>query len=230
MKLSLMKNGIFLFNLLFSILIFPSLIRGEEMQITFGVTNFPPEAKKEEVFANYDSIQVGIFKELGATSFESYVRWSAIEKEENKWDFSIYDAEVEYLRKYNLKWVPFLIAGPAYTTPEWFKKSDNSLFYKCLEHNQISEVQSIWNPHLKKYIERFIKKFAEHYVNSGVIESVLVGITGDFGEAIYPVTGGGWTGNYHQHGGFWCGDKYAIKDFQKYLSKKYKEIKNLNEV
>lgn len=217
-------------NLLFFILIFPSITRGEEIQVTFGATNFHPDVKKEEIFVHYDRLQCPVFKELGATSFESYVRWSGIEKEENKWDFSIYDAEVEYLKKYNLKWVPFLIAGPAYTTPDWFKKSDKSLFYKCLEHQKESEVQSIWNPHLEKYIERFIKKFAGHYAHSGVIESVLVGITGDFGEAIYPVSGGGWTGNYHQHAGFWSADRYALEDFQRFLSKKYKKINNLNKI
>ena len=51
-----------------------------------------------------------------------------------------------------------------------------------------------------------------------MIESLLLGITGDFGEAIYPVTGTTWTtvipGPYHTHGGYWCGDRFAAADFR----------------
>lgn len=215
--------GVFFFSLLFSL-----AVSAENMQVTFGATNFAPLSKKEEIIAHYASLQAPLFEGLGATSFESYVRWSGAEIKENEWDFSMYDVEVEYLRSQKLKWVPFIIAGPAYTTPDWFKQSSESLFYKCLEHGQESEVQSLWNPHLKKHIEAFIKKFSQHYEKQGVIESVLVGITGDFGEAIYPVSGGGWTGNYHQHQGLWSGDKEAVKNFQTFLKKKYNGIKKLN--
>jgi hypothetical protein len=65
-----------------------------------------------------------------------------------------------------------------------------------------------------------------------VIESVLLGIQGDFGEAIYSVTGGGWTfqvpGEYHNHAGFWCGDEYARADFRRWAKARYRTVEKLN--
>lgn len=128
--------------------------------------------------------------------------------------------------------MPFLILGPAYSTPDWFRASDEHFPCVCLEHGTPSKIESLWNPNLPVYIERFIKKFAERYEGQDVIESVLLGIQGDFGEAIYSVSGGGWTfnvpGEYHNHGGFWCNDPYALADFKKYIENKYKTVQKLN--
>jgi hypothetical protein len=65
-----------------------------------------------------------------------------------------------------------------------------------------------------------------------VIESVLLGIQGDFGEAIYSVWGGGWTfnvpGKYHNHAGYWCNDPYALLDFQKFVKSRYQTVEAVN--
>ena len=80
------------------------------------------------------------------TAFEPYVKWMMLETEENKWDFSYYDMLVDIYKEQGIKWVPFLIAGPAYSTPMWFKESDQSVFARCLEHDTETRTQSIWNP------------------------------------------------------------------------------------
>ena len=71
-------------------------------------------------------------------------------------------------------------------------------------------MQSLWNPVLRKHVARFIQAFCAHYRDSGVIESILLGVTGNYGEAIYPVSGSDWTadihGPYHSHPGYWAGD------------------------
>ena len=71
-------------------------------------------------------------------------------------------------------------------------------------------------------------EFAKRYGKSGVIETVLLGIQGDFGEAIYSVTGGGWTfnmpGEYHNHAGYWCDDPYALASFRKAIADKYGSV------
>jgi len=56
----------------------------------------------------------------------------------------------------------------------------------CLDHGQPSKVESLWNPALKPEIERFVAAFAEHYGRGGVLESVLLGVSGIYGESIYP--------------------------------------------
>lgn len=173
------------------------------------------------------------YKSLGVTSVESYVTWETCERAgEGKWDWSEWDKTVKILKDNNLKWVPFLILGPAYSTPNWFRAGKEHFPCRCLEHGLDSKIESRWNPNLPKWIDRFIKAFSERYKNTGVIESVLLGIQGDYGEAIYTVSGGGWTfnipGEYHNHAGYWCNDPYALANFRTFIMKRYKNVAKIN--
>jgi hypothetical protein len=168
-------------------------------------------------------------KKAGISSLQSYVAWAEIEREPGKIDFSSYDALVEKLKKHNLKWVPFLILGPNYATPKWFQESKESVFAKCLEHQKESKIQSIWNPFLPKWVDRFLKLVAEHYRDQRIFESITLGISGNWGEAIYPAEGGFYQ-NFHTHEGWWCGDKYARQDFINFLLKKYHSLNTLNKI
>ncbi len=173
------------------------------------------------------------YKSLGATSVESYVTWETCEKRgEGNWDWSRWDSVVDVLKKNNIKWVPFLILGPAYSTPDWYRAGKDHFPCRCLEHGLDSKIESLWNPDLPKRIDRFIKAFSDRYRDSGVIESVLLGIHGDFGEAIYSVLGGGWTfdipGKYHNHPGYWCDDPYALADFRSFIRQRYISLDSLN--
>ncbi len=170
-----------------------------------------------------------LYKSLGATSVETYLTWNLVEwRGKDQWDWSAHDSFVRKLQEHKLKWVPFVIAGPCYATPEWFRNSPDSVPARCLEHDQDSAVQSIWNPHLLSWIERLMGEIAKRYGKTGVIESVLLGISGIFGEAIMPAGGSAWTGDFHKHSGFWCGDPYAVVNFRDYLRRKYGTIEPLN--
>lgn len=180
-----------------------------------------------------DDSTAPLYRALGVTSIESYVTWETVEgKAKGEWDWSRWDKQVQVLQDNGLQWVPFLILGPAYSTPNWFRASPEHVPCQCLEHGESSKVESLWNPNLPQWIDRFLEAFADRYRNTGVIESVLLGIQGDFGEAIYSVTGGGWTeiipGPYHQHGGFWCDDPYALADFRAFQRDRYDSLKALN--
>lgn len=166
-------------------------------------------------------------KKAGLTSLQSYVYWAEIEKESGKLDFSSYDVLVEKLKRHNLKWVPFLILGPNYATPKWFQESKESVFARCLEHQKESKIQSIWNPFLPKWVDRFLRIVAKHYQDSGILESITLGISGNWGEAIYPAEGGFYQ-DFHTHQGWWCGDEYAQQDFIKFALEKYESLENLN--
>jgi Glycosyl hydrolase family 14 len=131
-----------------------------------------------------------------------------------------------------LKWVPFLIAGPAYAMPDWYREHVDFEGLRCLEHNIETKIHSIWAPRWRDYVERYLKAFAEHYRASGVVQWPLLGITGDFGEAIFPVWHGNWppqiSGLYHSHGGYWCADRFAQADFRAKMAAKFKDIAALN--
>jgi len=137
------------------------------------------------------------------------------------------------LERAGLKWVPFLLVGPAYATPLWFQEGPDSRFYRCLEHGQDSRVQSLFNPRLRPRVSRFLQAFAERYRDRGVLESVLLGITGIYGESLYPAgPEGGWTtrlnGPYHNHAGWWAGDSAAAAAFRAALRRSYGSIDALN--
>lgn len=181
-------------------------------------------------------VEAALYRALSVTSVESYVDWAGVEPDrEGEWDWSKWDEQVRVLREAHLKWVPFLIAGPAYATPLWFQDGPGSACYRCLEHGQYSKVQSLFNPALRPHIDRFIAAFAARYRDAGVIESILLGVTGIFGESIYPAgqDDGGWTGRltgpYHNHMGWWAGDPLAIEAFRKAMRQRYREIEKLNE-
>ncbi len=169
--------------------------------------------------------QASLYKALGATSVESYVTWQSCEgRGRDMWDWSAWDALAETIAGAGLKWVPFLIAGPAYATPAWYRESEG-LPCRCVEHGTDSKIESLWSGSILQYAERFLEAFARRYDRDGLIESVLLGIQGDYGEAIYSVKGGGWTfeipGEYHNHLGFWCGEEPARKAFRAYAAAKY---------
>ncbi|HXX65357.1 MAG TPA: family 14 glycosylhydrolase, partial [Bacteroidota bacterium] len=166
------------------------------------------------------------FKNAGFSSVEFYLTWESVEgKGKDEWDFSAWDRQLEILKSAGLKCTPFLIAGPAYSLPAWYRNSKDFVGLRCLEHNIESKVSTIWDPRFMTYVERFLSHVAAHYRGSGAFEGVLLGICGDFGEAIFPVWHGGWpptiAGLYHSHSGYWSGDAYAKADFRDQMTKKF---------
>ena len=132
-------------------------------------------------------------KNIGVTSVEQYVTWETVENGgEGCFDFSKWDAEAEKIRSAGLKWLPFLIAGPAYSLPDWYRSHRDFEGLCCREHNIESKIQSYFDKRFLRYVERFIRKFSGHYADHSLFEGVLLGITGDFGEAIMPDWHGNW--------------------------------------
>lgn len=173
-------------------------------------------------------------RNLGFTAVQQYVTWESLEgKGKDQWDFSHWDQQVAIMREAGLTWMPFLIAGPTYSLPRWYMESPDALPLCCLEHNMPSKVESIWNPRFRPYVERFISTVAKHYRNDPTLDAMLLGVCGDFGEAIFPVSHGYWAptqihGLYHTHGGYWCNDPYAQQAFRAAMTKKYGAIGALN--
>ena len=193
---------------------------GQELCVGIGATADPTMLRR--------------LKAMGVTSVEQYVTWQTCENEaEGAWDFSHWDAELEKVRAAGLKWLPFIIAGPAYSLPDWYREHRDFEGLVCLNHNIESKVQTFWDKSFYRYVERFLKKLAEHYADHDVFEGLLFGITGDFGEAIVPVWGGSSSitkqipGLYHTHAGYWCGDRYARRDFIRFATEKYGTIENV---
>jgi len=164
----------------------------------------------------------------GTTTLETYVKWIDIEPEPGQFVFKDFDSALVNFGKFGVKWQPFLICGPWYATPYWFRESGKSRFFRCLEHDRNTGVQSIWNKGFRATTSRFLRLFHDHYkTRDKALDSILLGISGVYGEAIYPVIGN-FDGQYHLHRGFWCNDPDAIRDFRRHLKKKFRTIAKLN--
>ncbi len=195
---------------------------GYQLCMGCGNSDILPEKAVQEVAA------------LGFSSIELYVTWESCEaKGRDQWDFHVWDENIRIMKENGLKFLPFVIAGPAYSLPEWYRRSDDFRGLRCLEHDMETKIQSIWDKRFYSYIDRFLAKLAERYGNSDVFESLMVGVSGDFGEGIFPVWYGGWptqiAGMYHSHPGYWCGDSCAKQHFIAYCSQKFGSVEAINQ-
>jgi len=184
-----------------------------------------------QAMRDYWAQKGALYAAHGVTAFEPYVKWMLMEPKEGVWDPSFYDAELEVFKANGLRWVPFLIAGPAYATPPWFKESPESLFAVDLATGDVSREQSIWSPHLRARVRAWLERFFSHYRHEDM-QAVLLGISGVFGESIYTAGGNLWTtiwdGDYPQHFGWWCGDAEAEGDFLGTMRERYGSVDKLN--
>ena len=199
-----------------------------------GPTKVDPRMEVIQQWQVHEPVPVGqlqdsaytICKKIGITSLQSYVGWAQLEPEQNKITYDIYDPVVNQIRKHDLKWLPFIIMGPYISTPKWFNEQ-HGVDAVCLEHNMPIRIQSIWNPELKPGVRRFLELFKAHY-DPSVIEALNFGISGNWGESIFPAGGGFDMQGVHSHAGWWCGDKYALADFQRWTKNKYATVDALN--
>lgn len=161
-------------------------------------------------------------KQMGITSHQTYVLWNLCETAEGRFDWTIWDGYEALYRRHHIKWVPFLIAGPAYSVPAWYAdhREKGSQGYVCLEHGEETNCQSLWSPALRPRVARFLQAFLRRYGKSDVLESVMLGITGIYGEAIYVADGAEWTA-HHAHTGIWAGDPEAVAGFRSWVARKY---------
>jgi hypothetical protein len=170
----------------------------------------------------------------GAASHENVVYWSRVEKEAGVYDFAFTDALVALHRELGLKWAPLLVLGPPESLPAWYFTSDQRQGLVSLERGDVSHIPSIWDPRLRERVRGFLKAFGERYRDTGVLESVTLGISGVDGTARFPTTrppspdGPGPYGSYPTYDGYWAGDPFAVAHFRQAMQARYGTIAALN--
>ncbi len=163
-----------------------------------------------------------LYRELGATSVQLYIDWKAVEPEPGEYDWSPYERDLEMLEQAGLKLGPFVICGSWYVTPQFVRDEPGMVMYRCVEHDRDSAIPSLWCQQVRPHIERFLQAVADHFGRRGILGYVILGPTGDYGEALYPVVGN-WPGAYHGHPGHWCNDPLAILDLRRWLARHYND-------
>lgn len=209
-----------------------SLRRPMFITCTVGIpdTGYPPS---RDAALNNIREYAPLAKVLGFTSIECFVRWDLIEPRPGEFNFAHYDAIVETIRRYDMKWYPNLVITSAFALPQWYYESREYHGMRCLEHGDVNQVPSIWNPANEAHVDRVLKAFADHYAPTGVLEAVRLGPSGNFGEAQFPAGAGGALGYrgepMHAHIGWWAGDAFARDSFRAFLRGRYTTIAALAE-
>ena len=167
-----------------------------------------------------------LYHALGVTSIESYVTWETVEgKKEGEWDWSRWDEQVRVLKEHDLKWVPFLILGPAYSTPDWFRESSEHYGCRCLEHGTPSKVESLWNPNSRSGSIALLRRSRAIRQERRESESVLLESRATsarrstrYGAALDVRH----SRRYHNHAGSGATDPYALRA-RKFVVRKIQE-------
>jgi len=171
-----------------------------------------------------------LMRALGFNGIESYVKWNFVERSPGRFDWSFYDAVVDEIEKHGLRWFPLLIAGSAYTLPDWYHDSPENAGFECLEHHLRNDIQSIFCDNQRKYVRRFLQEFGKHYGGRKALLGIRLGPSGNYGEAQYPARGDlGYQGRpIHTHIGYWAAGPYAGASFRAWLRSRYASVEDLN--
>ncbi len=174
--------------------------------------------------------QLPLVRALGFIGVESYVKWNFVERSPGNFDWGFYDAVVNELEKYDLRWFPLLVVGSPYALPEWFHDSNDFYPYECLEHHIKIDIPTIFNEGQVKYVRRFLSEFGKHYGSRRVLLGVRLGPSANYGEAQYPATGDmRYKGRpLHTHIGYWAGDPDAAASFRNWVRSRYHTTTELN--
>jgi hypothetical protein len=204
----------------------PTVVEHEPMVVLMGsVTNAMWPIK--DVAAMERS--TAFARSLGVDAYETYVPWNVLEPSgPGAFDWTETDKLDGACRKAGLKWQAFVMMNPSYATPKWFREGGKDVAHRCLEHDKDSDARSIFCPGLEEHVDRVLGGLFKRYNASPALESVMFGVSGDFGESIYPAGAVGWNGQYHNHAGFWCAEEPARASFRAWAKRHYVSIAKLN--
>jgi hypothetical protein len=175
--------------------------------------------------------QLPLVRALGFNGVESYVKWDFVERSPGVFDWSFYDALVDEIGEYDLRWFPLLVVGSPYTLTEWFHDSGEFRPFECLEHHIKIDIPTIFYDGQEKYVHRFLHEFGEHYGSRKVLLGVRLGPSANYGEAQYPATGDmRYKGRpLHTHIGYWAADPDASISFRNWVRSHYPTPMALNQ-
>jgi hypothetical protein len=164
-------------------------------------------------------------KTLGLVANEDYVAWGAVEREPGQWLWKQHDAVEHALHQAGLKYVVY---NWAHFPPVWLRdqQTNSRTLMRCLEHGQECNYLSIFDPRTIQWYDHFYKGLHDHFGSR--IDDIYACILGPYGEGNYPLYVPDWVNMGHCHEGYWCGDAFAIKAFQKAMERRYSKVAKLN--
>jgi len=164
-------------------------------------------------------------RNLGLVANEDYVAWGAVEREPGQWNWKQHDAVEQTLHQAGLKYVAY---NWVHFPPAWLRDQppEQRTLMRCLEHGLEANYLSIFDPRTIEWYDHFYQHLHEHFGSR--IDDVYACILGPYGEGNYPLMTPDWVKMGHCHEGYWCGDAFAIKAFQRAMQQRYSRVARIN--
>jgi len=164
-------------------------------------------------------------RQLGLVANEDYIGWGAVERAPGEWNWKQHDAMEQTLHQAGLKYVAY---NWVHFPPVWLRdqQPERRTLMRCLEHGQEANYLSIFDPRTIEWYDHFYQHLHGHF--GCRLDDVYACILGPYGEGNYPLMVPDWVKMGHCHEGYWCGDAYAIKAFQRSMQQRYGSIARLN--
>lgn len=188
---------------------------------------------------------VNRIRHLGAEAISTDVWWGFVEKQDNVFDFQMYDRIADILARANIKWVPILSFHQcggnvgddcSIPLPSWLWKkyaarfgSEKALQYKSEQGNTNAEVLSVWaTPYVIDEYRDFMTAFYNHFYHRAALISEINVSLGPSGELRYPSYNSIDVGSGYPHRGtLQAYSNLAIESFQEFVFKKYGNLNNI---
>jgi len=167
-----------------------------------------------------------IMKRVNCKVMCDYLTWCAIEQKQRKWDWSAHEKNAKKLNKNGLGYNVFCWL---HFPPKWYQKSKRFVPYVNIENGKSIPQLSLWSPDLSQIFDNFYSRLSKKLGDK--IEFFRLAMPTEYGEIGYCAGYTKWLRpQENAEPGYWCGDKFAQKDFQKSMLKLYGSLDNINKV
>jgi hypothetical protein len=206
------------------------LIRSGNLSVEYMMQFVSPDGKildapQGEVTLGEDIDKFTRMKQWGLTSVEDYLAWFTIEPRKGEFNWTYHRCNCQNIKNAGLKYTVYSWVG---FPPQWFMETDDYVPFKCKEHNQETNILSIWAPSTLEAHRRFYEALYEEFGNA--LDGISVAVPSDYGEIGYPAGFSTWLiPQEHIHAGFWAADEYARRDFCQTFLQKYGGLRQVNE-
>ncbi len=165
-----------------------------------------------------------IMKRISCTVMCDYITWCSVEQKQKKWDWSFH---IENAKKLNAVGLGYNVFCWLHFPPKWYKKTEKYVPYVNIENGKSIPQISLWSPDIPEIFENFYSRLSQKLGDK--IEFMRLAMPTEYGEIGYCAGMTKWLCEQkNAEAGYWCGDKFAKKDFRESMLKLYGSLGKIN--
>jgi len=167
---------------------------------------------------------IDLLKRCGCTAMCDYLAWCRTEEQRGAWDWSFYRENASKLHAAGLQYNTF---AWLHFPPRWFLETEDYVPYRCLEHGEELHQLSLWAPATLRIYDEFYRRMSTDLGEP--VDFIRLAMPSEYGEIGYAVGMTNWlVPQKHVHGGYWCGDRFALTSFRETMRERFPSLPDLN--